>query len=167
VESEPGLGAEFRLYLPLIPEPVPTQLSKPAPKPIAPAKSIRILVVDDEYFMRDLSSTIFTSMGHTVTACKDGFEALDAYRDDWRSYDLVVLDMVMPGMNGKELFRKLKEINPGVIAVLASGYSTDADARDLLEGGVRAFIPKPFGKPELAALIEELFSDSRSGAPAA
>ncbi len=158
VDSEPGLGSEFRLYLPWIPEPVPTGMVREIPAPQPGEKAIHILMVDDEDFMRDLSLSIFQSMGHTIEVCKDGAEALHVYREGWRGFDLVILDMVMPGMNGKELFAKLKAINPGILAILASGYSSDADARDLLASGVRAIISKPYGKAEMAHMIQDLFA---------
>jgi signal transduction histidine kinase/ActR/RegA family two-component response regulator len=156
VESEPGQGSEFRLYLPRIDAPAGGE-TEAAPGSAPAERSLRVLLVDDEAFMRDLAAANFASLGHSVQVCKDGNEALAAYGDG-RGFDLVILDMMMPGMSGKELFHRLKAVNPDVVAVLASGYGTEADTRELLAGGVKGFIPKPYGKADLAAAIRDLLA---------
>jgi signal transduction histidine kinase len=157
VASRPGEGSVFSMYLPLSNQ-VRTAEAPAGKPPMPEAKRLNIMLVDDEEFMRDLCSSLFQSMGHAITTFPRGKEALEAYRTGWRSVDLVILDMVMPGMSGKEVFAEMKAINPDIIAILASGYSAEAEVQDILASGVRGFLPKPFGKSDLIGLIKDIFA---------
>ena len=82
-----------------------------------------------------------------------GSEAVTFYREHWQETDLVIFDMVMPEMDGRELFKRLQQINPSIIALLSSGYSLDSQAQAILDDGVKGFLQKPFRKTELAKII--------------
>ena len=92
-------------------------------------------------------------MGFSVTICADGKEAVTFFEKSWKNIDLVLLDMVMPVMGGKDTYRLMRNINPKVNVLLASGYSIESEAKDILEEGVKGFIQKPYRKKELAYKI--------------
>ena len=95
---------------------------------------------------------IFESLaGHP----RDGLEAVSYYKKHWRQIDLVILEMVMPQMGGRETFQRMKGTNPAVRAILSSGYSINGDAQTILNDGVRAFLQKPFQRTELSRVIAE------------
>jgi PAS domain S-box-containing protein len=151
VYSEVGRGTCFKVYLPLPQEapPVGDPLRR-APAWEAPCK---ILLVDDERLVVEMARAMLRSLGHEVDVCHDGLEAVERYRASWPSYHLVVLDLVMPGSGGRETFRALRAINPEARILIASGFSVEGEAQELLDQGARAFLQKPFLRAELAAAI--------------
>jgi PAS domain S-box-containing protein len=124
-----------------------------------PLRSRRILLVDDEVMVHEMAADVLRSLGYTVTVCRDGGEAVALYAESWREFDLVILDMVMPVMAGREAFREMRRINPGVKALLSSGYTIDGEAREVLREGVLGFLQKPFRKSELARRVVEALGD--------
>ncbi len=116
----------------------------------------RILIVDDELFIIDVTQDILKTLGYEVITAQGGEEAIRIYREQQGSIDLVILDMIMPEMGGEEVFGHLKAINPQVRAILASGYSINSQAQRIMEQGCRAFLQKPFGMAELSRKIREV-----------
>jgi CheY-like chemotaxis protein len=96
--------------------------------------------------------------GYTPLVARGGIEAIEVYKKTWRQIDLVVLDMIMPGMNGEIAYNHLKKINPEIKVILSSGYSLDGMASQILEKGCNGFIQKPFGIQELSQKIREVLS---------
>jgi DNA-binding NtrC family response regulator len=90
---------------------------------------------------------------HRVHESRNGREALAYYEQHWREIDLVILDMVMPEMNGHDTFREMKKINPGIKALLATGFSMNSEVQAILDDGVLGFIQKPFDPKQLRATI--------------
>lgn len=154
VYSEVGHGTTFRIYLPL--ESNPTFQAKRKTDVIAAPGSGTILVVDDEELMRELGVDMLTSLGYTIKTADNGAAAIELYRKHWRQIDIVILDMIMPKMDGTEAYRAIKTINPDVKVLLASGYSINGEAQSLLAEGVQGFIQKPFDCAELSAKVSEL-----------
>ncbi len=153
VYSEPGRGTSFRVYLPLEEDAARELGPPPAAAPLS-AKPLRILVVDDEEIFRNMACEMLRDAGHRVDTAADGTAAVEHYRRRWRETDLVILDMVMPQMDGKEAFRRMKEIDPAVRVLLASGYSINGTANELLAEGVHGFLQKPFSQAELDQAVE-------------
>ncbi|HEY5672386.1 MAG TPA: ABC transporter substrate-binding protein [Malonomonas sp.] len=151
VESHPGQGTEIKLYFPL------AATAQPADDkllPVEPRAGVgNLLVVDDERDFRDMLAETLTQLGYSVTTCKNGKEALARYRDSQKIYDLVILDMIMPELNGRDTFLALRQINPDVQVILSSGFSNEGDIQNLLDLGVAAFIGKPFKQQELAEQV--------------
>jgi DNA-binding NtrC family response regulator len=112
-----------------------------------------VLIVDDEDIVRSVAVKVLSGLGYRVTDTADPMNALAIYKDSWRSIDLVLVDMIMPHMNGKDLFEKLHEINPSVAAILMSGY--DATETPFTSMGFVAFIPKPYTLQELATRVRQ------------
>ena len=99
---------------------------------------------------------VLSGLGYRVIDTADPMNALDIYADSWQSIDLVLIDMMMPHMNGKDLFEKLRQINPAVAAILMSGY--DATDTPFASMGFVAFVPKPYTLQELATRVRQSLS---------
>jgi CheY-like chemotaxis protein len=123
-----------------------------------------ILLVEDEEMVRDVASQMLKQIGCTVSVCADGEEAVDFYRKHWQEIDLVILDLVMPKMDGEEAFFAMREINSHIIVLLSSGYSIDGKASRIIEKGAKGFIKKPFRKGELLKRISEIAEMQRAQA---
>jgi CheY-like chemotaxis protein len=112
-----------------------------------------ILFVDDEDEVVKVSKALLEVMGYRVLTARSGPEAINIYREHKDSIDIVLLDMIMPGMNGGGVHERLKEINPEVRVLLLSGYSKDREATAVLAGRCNGFIQKPFKINDLSRSI--------------
>ena len=95
-------------------------------------------------------------MGYDVTTFENGLEAIDMFREQYKAIDLVITDMIMPGINGREVFYKLKEIDKDCKVVLSSGFTRHKDVHDLKNDGLSGFISKPFITAELSKLLRNI-----------
>jgi two-component system, cell cycle sensor histidine kinase and response regulator CckA len=153
VQSEAGHGTTVRIHLPLAPG---AAERKDVGAAAMPAQGgVRILLVDDEETVREMASEMLRDLGHRVTACADGREAVVYYRENWKQVDLVILDMVMPQMGGRDAFLAMRQINPQIRALLSSGYSLDGEAQGILDECVLGFVGKPYRQAELSLSIAE------------
>jgi len=143
VSSKPNLGTEFVLLLPYArcEEREETRARTGIEEE---SESARLLIVDDEELVRESLAAILGSLGHDVAAFETGEQAIVHYSDHWREIDLVILDMVMPGIDGLSTLRQLRKINPRVRALLSSGYTIGGRVDDLLRAGLSGFLQKPY-----------------------
>ena len=111
-----------------------------------------ILVVDDEKAIRKLAKRILTVNGYSVTTCDGGVKAVDVYSRLLGEIDLVILDMLMPEMNGVETLHRLKRIDPTVRAILCSAFVPNLDGHTISAEGFAGFISKPFKIDDLLAI---------------
>lgn len=118
-----------------------------------------ILLVDDEEVIRDLGSRILTEAGYPVLTATNGKEALDLFRRDRADISLVILDLVMPAMGGKECFTKLREINPRVKVLFASGYLAETSMKESEETSAQGFVNKPFRMKELLKQVRKILDE--------
>ena len=155
VESTPGAGSTFTITLPAV-EGAAQQAAQDGPSP-TPGHSARILIMDDEEIIRALAMSMLKSMGHSVEEVPHGEAALASYRkalEDGNPFDLVILDLtVKGGMGGAETLVRLKDINPGVRAIVSSGYSNDGTIASHLKLGFIASLPKPYTPTQLGNII--------------
>ena len=154
VRSSPEAGTTFMLLLPLSET---AEKSAPASTDDVkkyPAGSSRILLVDDEAIVRTAATALLKKAGYTILQSTNGQEALAVYSERWREIDLVLLDMIMPVVDGRETFFKLKKINPQARIILLSGYSMEGEAQQLVEKGAVDFIRKPFSRETLYGKIQ-------------
>jgi CheY-like chemotaxis protein len=151
VESEVGQGTVFRVYLPVI---VRQTAPRPPAEPSRATGSGEVLLVDDEPDVRDAVGRMLERLGYTVTTATNGQEAVDIYRERQGVFRIVVLDMVMPVMDGASCFRALQAMNPGVRALLSTGYDINDRAQEVLNSGMRGYVRKPYRLHELAAAID-------------
>jgi CheY-like chemotaxis protein len=114
-----------------------------------------VLIVDDEETVCSVASKMLERWGYRTMVSYDGVAAVDLYRESWQKINLVVLDMAMPKMGGRETFYALREINPDVAVLLTSGYSINDEVQELLEAGANGFIQKPFWKNEFSRVVAE------------
>jgi DNA-binding NtrC family response regulator len=155
--SKPELGTTFELYFPLADRRI-LKRTKDAEDKSKLTGNETILVVDDEPFIRDLALDILSPAGYKVMMAKDGIEALHVYQAYKDSIDLILLDIVMPKMNGKKVFEKVKAIKPGQKILVCSGYDTDEYyAQELIKQGA-AFTPKPFKMYGLLRKVREILT---------
>lgn len=150
LESEPGEGTTFTIYLPMGGKPEAPELSENVS---TEGGNELILVVDDEESIRSLAKDILEDYGYRVLLAGDGLEAIEVYREYGGQIGLVILDMIMPKMGGRETFLKLKEINPSVKALLSSGYSQNGKTVEIIKSGVLGFVQKPYQLDELLSKI--------------
>jgi PAS domain S-box-containing protein len=150
VASEPGRGSRFDVYLPRSPRPTPP----PAPAPAAaPARGTEtVLLADDEPMIRTLGRAILEPRGYRVLLAADGQEAVDVFRREQGHIDLVILDLTMPRLSGRDACRELARLDPNVRVLLSSGYAAD-QAGALGEAGVRGFVGKPYRPADLTAAV--------------
>ena len=153
VYSEKGRGSTFNIYLPItdkeiLPEPV---LSREYTE-----GSGLILIVDDEQIILDVGKGLLEKMGYDVHIAKNGSEAIGFVEKGDNTVDLVILDLVMPGMGGGEVFDRIKKIDPKLKVLLSSGYSINGEATDILNRGCDGFIQKPFNMRALSEKLKEI-----------
>jgi two-component system cell cycle sensor histidine kinase/response regulator CckA len=154
VESEVGVGTAVHVYLPAARVPASPAAPPAAPPPLA-AQGQRILVVDDEPLVRDLAANILERTGYGVVLAEDGEEALNVYRREADKIDLVLLDYIMPRMNGAQVLKELRQLDPNVRVLLSSGYHTDHEVDQLLASGAQAFVAKPYRAQELVQSVQK------------
>ncbi|MGB5985659.1 MAG: ATP-binding protein [Desulfobacterales bacterium] len=157
VYSEPGRGTVFHIYLPA------SAASPPSPKSDARVDqsvpgSGCILVIEDEAVIRDTAQAQLEALGYEVILAADGVEGLVAYQRHRNRIDAVVLDLIMPRMNGEECFRALKKINPDIKVLVASGFVREVDIRQLLDEGVRGFMQKPYRRAQLSKQLARILA---------
>jgi len=157
VSSEMGKGTQVRIYLPTTSETESSQTKETNGISIDQGKGT-ILLVDDELSLLSVGSEMLSALGYEVLSVDNGQEALDTYATNKENIDLVILDMIMPGMTGGEIFSRLKEINPAIKALLSSGYSLDEQGKKLLGSGFCGFLQKPFGIKDLSIKIKEVLA---------
>ncbi len=154
VTSSPGNGSTFTLYFPASEATRTHGVSFDAGKQVVRGSG-RILLVDDEDVVREMTAEMLTSLGYEVHECATGLEAVWHYREHSAEIDLVVLDLVMPQMSGREAYAAIRQIDPQVKVLLASGYSVDGEAQGILLDGAKGFLQKPYRKAELSQKVAE------------
>ncbi len=159
VQSEMGLGSCFNIYLPAS-EMTALENALPADELCRGVETI--LLVDDDEMLLDVNSNMLEALGYTIIAARSGEEAVAILREHQDRIDIVILDMIMPGMGGEDTFLWMKRINPRIKVLLSSGYSLQGQAERIIRQGCNAFIQKPFNLPELSKKIREVLDSDRS-----
>ena len=153
VDSDPGHGTTFTIYLPASEKEVVKE--KTGTVTIARGTET-ILLVDDEKMVLEVSKEMLESMGYRVYVVGSGQEAIAVYMEKRNEIDLVILDMIMPGMSGGETFDRLREINSEVKVLLSSGYSLNGQAQIIMDRGCNGFLQKPFKMENLSLKVREM-----------
>jgi len=115
-----------------------------------------ILVIDDEDIVREFFKDIIQSIGYKVVDFSDPVEAVKYYRENFRSIALVLFDMIMPGLNGKEVFFLLKKTSPDLRSIVCSGVEQDENISNILSAGCSAFLKKPVSFQSLEKTINSM-----------
>jgi two-component system cell cycle sensor histidine kinase/response regulator CckA len=153
--SELGRGSAFYLNFPLMALDKKNNDSLQIKMPNGISGTETILVVDDEKPLLDLTRLILQSKGYTVLAAKDGAEAVKMYKQYRKKISLVFSDIALPGLDGREVFTKLKEIDPDVKVIFTSGIFLDHKAA-LLKNGAKDFIQKPYKQEDVLRKIRNV-----------
>jgi two-component system cell cycle sensor histidine kinase/response regulator CckA len=153
VQSEPGKGTSFVIMLPASTKASPE--GNPEPDNIAGGKET-ILLVDDEEMVVEICSEILKRLGYHVIVAMNGETALSTFKSKKDEIDLVILDLIMPGMNGRQVYDKLVAMTPNIKVLLASGYALDDQARELLSRGANGFIQKPYSVTDLSRKVRQI-----------
>ncbi len=150
VDSQAGHGSVFKIYLPASPKPV-------APEPVhiqtmSPGKET-VLLVDDEALIVQVGRSMLERLGYRVVTAGSGEEAIGKLKQMADTVDLVILDLIMPGLDGRHTFDRIQGLNPNLRVLLSSGYALDGQAQAVLDKGCHGFIQKPFTLQELSSKI--------------
>jgi signal transduction histidine kinase/CheY-like chemotaxis protein len=156
VYSEVGVGTVFHILLPLE--------SRDGEKQQISADTVRgsgrILVVDDEDVLRVTVKAILENLGYDVLLAENGMKAIDIYKESVEPIDLVLLDMTMPVMNGRDCFEALQKHSPDVKVVLSSGFAREEDLAALKQRGVKGFLRKPYLSEQLSRVINDAITEA-------
>jgi PAS domain S-box-containing protein len=173
LRSAPGRGSIFRIYFPLAVDEdasgdrtatrsqgTEAGAEADAPEPEADGTASRtILVVDDEPVVRRVAVLLLKRFGYEVIEANDGLEAIRLYRANRHRVDGVLLDLLMPEMDGADTLHHLRQEDPGIRALICSGFVADSVARELREAGPVALLPKPYDSSELQATLARILKD--------
>jgi len=159
VYSEVGQGTTFNIYLPVSQAaayrdvPTETDLVK---------GSETVLLVDDEDMIIKVAQAMLEKLGYRVVVAKDGKQAVDTVKRKGNEIDLVILDLIMPGIKGGKAFDLIHEIQPEMPVILSSGYSLNGQANDIMQRGCNGFIQKPFNISELSQKVQKILNEAKS-----
>jgi PAS domain S-box-containing protein len=157
VYSQAGQGATFRILLPACDRPAVETSMPDAPRRAQPGT---VLVVDDESYVLEAEAKMLQRLGHEVLRAGSGQRALELFQQRQDQIDFVVLDLVMPQMSGGDVFKALRELDPAVKILVASGFSLEEEGKKLLQQGGAQIIPKPFSLSQLSDKISRLLDNS-------
>ena len=161
VESEVGVGTTFSVYLPVAETAEHAPDDEPPPSDVT-ARAQTIMIVEDEEMLRDLAVHILSGEGYNVLAAKDGMEAVEMFTKHRDEVGLVVCDLGLPRLGGREVFLKMKEVKASVRAIVASGYLEPAMRSEILKAGVIDTIQKPYDFRELIEKIHSVIGSPQS-----
>jgi signal transduction histidine kinase/ActR/RegA family two-component response regulator len=154
VYSEEGTGTVFHIYLPVTSESIKRDIAVVD----HPKATGTILIIDDEELIRITASAVLKSLGYKVILAENGLEGVNTFREISGQVDLIILDMIMPVMGGREAFSKLREVRSDIPIVISSGFSKGDDLQELKKQGVNGFLAKPFRKEVLVETLSEILS---------
>ncbi|MCE5243135.1 MAG: PAS domain S-box protein [Syntrophobacteraceae bacterium] len=153
VHSEPGCGTSFKIYLPRFTAGAEAEEQENASQPPVPSGSGTILVVEDEEMIREMTALILKRQGYTIRKASNPKEALEMCKNGELRVDLLLTDVIMPGMSGKELADRLLQMRPDIKVLFMSGYTSNVVVnRGVLEDGLN-FLPKPFSIADLCRKV--------------
>jgi CheY-like chemotaxis protein len=153
VDSVKNKGSLFSFYLPVTEKKIAHEKTY---SDITPKGAETILIVDDEEIIVTVTARMMKRMGYKVLVAMSGEEAVNIYREKMSKIDMVIVDMVMPGIGGSETYDALKNINSNVKVLLSSGYSLMGEATKILDRGCNGFLQKPFNAKQLSQKIREI-----------
>jgi len=154
ITSQLGQGSTFTLFFPVALGAHSVEALEPTPTPSR--FQGRVLLVDDEADVREATSALLEALGLTVVTAVDGQDGLERFLAERGTFDLVLLDLTMPRMGGREAFQRLRELQPDLPVVLYSGYSEQESLQDALAQGFARFLQKPFRMEELRTALQQV-----------
>lgn len=159
VQSEEGKGSRFSILLPISKTRDSIKPACDADIRNAAAPKVRVLLVDDEDMLRDIGKEMLEFMGHEVDTAPDGHACLEKLSTDTRGFDLIILDMIMPGLDGYHTLHEMQRIGIDTKVIVSSGFSFEHEKNDILKNPlIVAQLNKPFNMDELSAVLTEVLS---------
>ena len=159
VYSELGKGTVFRIFLPAVHQSKLHKTDNEALQENFIYGSGVILIIDDEALLRKTSSTFMKKLGYEVLAAENALDGIAIFKENSEKISLVLLDMIMPNMNGKECFLELKKIKQDVKVILISGFTREDDMRFIQESGIKGFIKKPYSLYQLSDAVSKVLME--------
>ncbi|MFB2976758.1 PAS domain S-box protein [Microseira sp. BLCC-F43] len=159
VSSKVGSGSEFQVFLPANGGTKATELAAASFK-LPRGKGELILVVDDEAAICQVAKTVLETCDYRVLTATDGIDAIALYTHEQQEISAVLIDMMMPSMDGLTCIRTLQAINPQVKIIVMSGLLSGEDLSNVTRCGIQGFLPKPFTSEELAAILHRVVNDA-------
>jgi two-component system, cell cycle sensor histidine kinase and response regulator CckA len=156
--SEPGSGTSFKIYFPVSSTELLSDLAVTGEMPAFGSETV--LLVDDDDRVQEITRQIIEMGGYKVLVARSGEEALIKYRDRKDEISLVILDLIMPGMGGKECLRELRQIQPKLKVLIASGFSDAPSVQESIKMGANGFIYKPFNSKELLLQVRRVLDEA-------
>ena len=158
--SEVRRGTRFDCFFPALSEPASLKGETPSPKlPLPRPGKGTVLLVDDEENLRMSGREMLEFFGYTVLTAADGEEAVSIYSREWPRIDVVLLDLIMPGMGGRKCLEKLLAVRPDAKIIVASGFSANDSIQDILIAGAFDFLAKPYSVDMLLEKMEKALAD--------
>ncbi|MCP4154699.1 MAG: PAS domain S-box protein [bacterium] len=157
VESVPGKGTTFHIFIPVLEE---KKGAENVAQSTVPRGSERILLVDDEEILVDMTNKMLTRLGYDVVPVNDSLKALEIFKADPAHFDLVLTDLTMPDLTGKQLAVEILKIKPGCPIILCTGFSGKVERDEIKAIGIKALIMKPYTKKIMAETIREIVGKS-------
>jgi len=154
INSQPGKGTRIDVFLPIMDR--KTEDIKPGPKAAIPGGSEKILLVDDEMVVATIQRQMLERLGYTVKVRTASLEALEAFRSNPQSYDLVISDMTMPNMTGAQLAREIRQIRQDIPIILCTGFSDELTENKQMALNIQGFIMKPVIMKELGKTVRQV-----------
>jgi two-component system, cell cycle sensor histidine kinase and response regulator CckA len=156
VESAPGKGTTLSLYFPVTRETNDILDFKRGHSAKIPGGSETILFVEDEILISELTKSDLTAKGYTVLTALDGLDAVNIYREHCKTIDLVICDLGLPGLMGYDVLRKMKQINPEILFILASGFLEQVQKSAIFELGAKDILQKPYEFDKMLVAVREV-----------
>ncbi|NOR45027.1 MAG: response regulator [Candidatus Delongbacteria bacterium] len=155
--SVKGKGTIFDIYFPVTNK----DLSKDEfdPQELVYGDEQKILIIDDEKMVLETTSEVLKSLHYSPILAMSGMDGLEIFKKEYENISLVILDMIMPKMDGEEIFRELKKIDPKVKVLISSGYSITSKIKNIFDNGGKGFIQKPFNITNLSVKINKILEE--------
>lgn len=160
VTSEHGRGSTFRVLLPATTQIIESATTE-SPRVVDAHSQGTVLVVDDEEVVRDLASAMLQRMGLQVLLANDGHQGVEMFRANRDRIQLVLLDLLMPRLDGAEAYQELRKISPGVRVILTSGYDEKVATDRFAGSGMAGFIQKPYSFEQLSSVVRTALAPAR------
>lgn len=156
VQSAPGEGSVMTVYLPVGGILETVVVESPERYTYTSGGGVTVLVVDDEEYLLEIAGSVLQRNGYSILVANNGKEAIEVFTKAEPPVGLVLLDMIMPDKNGKEVFFEIRKQNPEVPVLISSGYAINDEVRELIKSGAGGFIQKPFRSEELLSRVAAL-----------
>jgi PAS domain S-box-containing protein len=156
-QSSPGAGTTFQIHLPAITAVAQPETDTPE-EPIQKGEGETVLVVDDESFLRELARDLLSANGYHILTAASGEEALQLYHQQGAKIAIILMDLIMPGMGGKNCLMELLKINPDIKVLISSGFTLDEPGRDPVLIQAKGFIQKPYNLRNMLRRMREVIA---------